>query len=78
MDSSLQPLIKIMPPTDLPTGSLMEAFSQLRFLFPGNSNLNQVNKTLARIRAQPKQNIYKTHPLTFGSGTILEEGLERL
>jgi hypothetical protein len=29
---------------DLPTGNLMEAFSQLGFLFPENTNLCQLDK----------------------------------
>lgn len=37
-------------PTDLPTGHLMEAFSQSRVLFPDNSSLCQINKKLTRTR----------------------------
>lgn len=41
-----QSLIKKMPPTDLPTGNLMEAFSQLTFLFLDDSDLCQVDKKI--------------------------------
>lgn len=35
-------------PTDLPIGNLMDPFSQLRFIFPDNPILYQVDKTRAR------------------------------
>lgn len=41
-----QSLIKKMTPTDLPTGNLMEAFSQLTFLFLDDSDLCQVDKKI--------------------------------
>jgi len=39
-------------PTDLPTGDLMETLSLLRFLFPDNSSLRQVDEKLTRTATQ--------------------------
>ena len=39
-----QSLVKNKSPTDVPTGNLMKEFFQLRFLFPNNSSLYEINK----------------------------------
>ena len=44
-------------PQDCPQVNLMEAFSQLRFLFPGNSSWCQANKTTTATNTKQKLSI---------------------
>jgi hypothetical protein len=39
--------------TDLPVGHLMEAFSQLKYLFPNNSNLSRLKTPPTKSPKQP-------------------------